>query len=161
MSLLTSSTLFPFFCPLLPVDAFLPGRVVLTRGLFPHSDRPCAVFFLPFFVSNRSLLLWCSFFFSCLFFFYCGNLLRWFLFLSVFFFSVAISCSGFHIFCLFLFVFVCYVCCVYSYNVWLVIMNMGCRSMICMIGYCHCQFVREGGARLVGQLVTLCSMHQR
>ena len=37
--------LISLFCPLLPVDAFLPGRVVLTRGLFPHSDRPCAVFF--------------------------------------------------------------------------------------------------------------------
>ena len=157
MSLLTSSTLFPFFCPLLPVDAFLPGRVVLTRGLFPHSDRPCAVFFFCFFLPVATS---CSgLFFLCLFF------------------PVAISCAGFFVFCLFFsgrnlllwfsyflsfsVCFVCYVCCVYSYNVWLVIMNMGCRSMICMIGYCHCQFVREGGARLVGQLVTLCSMHQR
>ena len=38
-------------------------------------------------------------------------------------------------------------CCVYSYSIILVIMNMGCRSIMCMIGYCHCQFVGEGGGK--------------
>ena len=33
------------------------------------------------------------------------------------------------------------------YSIILVIMNMGCRSIMCMIGYCHCQFVREGGGK--------------
>ena len=130
------------------MDASLPGGVVLTRA----------------FSSSRQALRCCFFF---LFFFPVALALVFF-FPSVFS-SVAISCPGFDIFCLFFpvtilcsvvffflfffsFLWSCvlcrgYMCCVYSYSIILVIMNMGCRSIMCMIGYCHCQFVREGGGK--------------
>ena len=120
----------------------------LDEGLFLIPTGPALLFFFSLFFSSRACF---GFFFPSVFS------------------SVAISCPGFDIFCLFFpvtilcsvvffflfffsFLWSCvlcrgYMCCVYSYSIILVIMNMGCRSIMCMIGYCHCQFVREGGGK--------------
>ena len=148
MFLLSASISFPNFFFFPPVDASLPGGVVLTRAF--SSSRlalRCCFFFLFFF---QSRLLW--FFFSVCFFSQSQSLALVLIF-SVCFFPVTILCSVVFFFLFFFsFLWSCvlcrgYMCCVYSYSIILVIMNMGCRSIVCMIGYYHCQFVREGGGK--------------
>lgn len=134
-----------FFFP--PVDASLPGGVVLTRA-FSSSRQAlrCCFFFLFFFPVALALVFFFRLFFPQ------SQSLALVLIFSVCFFQSQ-SCALLFFFPLFFsFLWSCvlcrgYMCCVYSYSIILVIMNMGCRSIMCMIGYCHCQFVREGGGK--------------
>ena len=132
-----------FFFP--PVDASLPGGVVLTRA-FSSSRQALRCCFFSLFFSSRA----CFGFFFPVCFFLSHNLLLCCFFFPLFFSFLwsCMLCRG-------------YMCCVYSYSIILVIMNMGCRSIMCMIGYCHCQFVREGGGKTGWATGGLCLMHQR
>ena len=146
MFLLSASISFPFF--FFPTSGcLLAWWGGLDEGLFLIPTGPALLFFFSLFFPVALALV---FFFFRLFFPQSQSLALVLIFSVCFFQSQ--SCALFFFSSFFSFLWSCvlcrgYMCCVYSYSIILVIMNMGCRSIMCMIGYCHCQFVREGGGK--------------